>query len=112
MSAHDGGWLSDLAGADELDLQEAAGLVVENGITLTAEDWRSLGTDERAALTVARRAARDAARALALKDAGDDLAAAAAYVSVDGGRAAARLMAQAAGQGVAEARRQAKSRAP
>lgn len=108
--SHDGGWLSDLAAADELDLQEAACLVVENGITLSAEDWRTLGTEERAALTAARRFASVASRSAALADAGQDLGAAAALAPLDGGRSAARLMAQAAGAAVAEARRQAKVR--
>lgn len=107
MSDDENGWLADLATADQLDLQDAAGLVVENGITLTAEDWRSLGTAERAALTIARRA--DRCRQLA--DAGNDMAAAAAYASIDGGRQVARLMARCAGEAVAEARRQAKGRA-
>ena len=97
----DSGWLLDLAANDDLDLQEAAALVVENVVTLTAEDWRGLGTEERAALTVARRAAR----AAALAEAGQDLSAASAYASVDGGLAAARLVARAAGEGVSRARR-------
>lgn len=99
MSDDENGWLADLATADQLDLQDAAGLVVENGITLTAEDWRALGTAERAALTIARRA--DRCRQLA--DAGNDMAAAAAYASIDGGVRAARLMARAAGEGVSRA---------
>lgn len=99
------GWLSAIGWADECDLSEAAAAVVENGVVLTAEDWRSLSTQERAALTVARRAAR----AQTMAEAGDDLGAAAALASVDGGAGVARLMAASAGRGVAEGLKQAKA---
>lgn len=96
------GWLYDVACADALEVLEAAALLVENGVALTAEDWRTLSTKERAALTVARRAAK----AGALQEAGRDLDAARAYAAIDGGVSAARLMARAAGEGVARAMRE------
>lgn len=92
-------WLQALASADECTVTEAAALLVQNGITLTAEDWRGLSTAGRAALTVARRAAA----ADELRAHGLDLAADVASAGFDGGRTAARSMARAAAQGVAAA---------
>jgi hypothetical protein len=95
-------WLQAIASADECSVLESAAVLVENCVTLTAEDWRTLDTASRAALTVARRGAV----AGALEGQGRDLDAARAYASIDGGVSAARLMARAAGQGVARALRE------
>jgi len=92
------GWLQALAWADEQELCEAAALVVENGVTVTAEDWRSLSTSERAALTMAQRA--HTAALLAMQ--GREVDGARLYAEVDGGVAAARTMAELATHGVAE----------
>lgn len=92
-------WLHDIAEADDCEPLEAAAVLVENGVTLSADDWRTLTTRGRALLTVARRAAK----AGALYEAGRDLDGARAYAAVDGGVSAARLMARAAGEGVARA---------
>ncbi len=102
MSDHD--WLTAISWADRCEVHEAAAVLIENGVSLTAEDWRTLTTAGRAALTVARRAAK----AAALFERGNDLDGARAYAQVDGGRTAARLMARAAGEGVARALRQAR----
>jgi hypothetical protein len=97
-------WLQGIASADDCSTAEAAAILVENGVTLTAEDWRTLDTSSRAALTVAKRMAK----ATALAEQGRDIDAARAYAQIDGGVTAARLMAEAAGRGVAQALREAK----
>lgn len=101
-------WLLSIASEDNLSLAEAALVLVRNGVTIPAQEWSALSTDERAALT----AARQEARALELEESGQDLAAARARVALDGGVAAARLMAQAAVAGVAESQRQAREGVP
>jgi hypothetical protein len=95
-------WLRDIAAADGLTLAEAAAYVVELGVVVSAEDWLNAGTEARAALVGAKHAARVAA----LNAEGRDIDAARAYATVDGGRTAARLLARAAGEGVARALRQ------
>lgn len=101
--ADDWDWLHEIAAADRCELREAAAALVENGVTLSADDWRTLGTKGRAVLTVARRAAK----VFDLEGQGRDLDAARSYSQIDGGTAAARLMARAAGEGVARALREA-----
>lgn len=89
-------WLGLVADEDKESLVEAARHFVEGG--LSPSDWRFLGTQGRAAILLARRQARQRA----LEDAGQDIAA--ACLEPDGGRAAARLMAETAGRAVAEFR--------
>lgn len=96
------GLLTDIANADGIELIEAAQALVENGVQLSAQDWLYLGTEERAALTVARRAAKVAQ----LAERGDDLGAAAAAAVLDDGVSHARLMAEAAMRGALAALRQ------
>lgn len=97
------GLIRELAEGDQTTLLEQASLWVEHGLVLTPEAWANLDTEERATLTVARRAVVAKARAVALTDAGQDLAGARAFAEVDGGVAAARLMAQAAARGALDA---------
>lgn len=98
-------WLSGIASDDGMELAEAALWLARARVVVSAQDWVTLGTAERAALVVARRAveAEDA------EAAGQDMTAARIRSTVDGGVSAARLMAQAAVTGAAEALRQARA---
>lgn len=97
-------WLQAIADEDGLEVEQAAAILVENGVQVTAQDWVALGTKERATLTAARRQAL-AAR---LEFDGRDLDAAHVEADHDGGVRAARLMAQSACEGAAEALRRAR----
>jgi len=94
-------WLQEVAWTDQAELPQAAAAMVECGVVLSGEDWRTLGTKSRAAILVARRAVSLSLRAEALDAAGQDLAAARLRAPLDGGREAARLLAQAAAHGLA-----------
>lgn len=104
MSDDQWDWLHEIAAADSCEPLEAALALVANGVTLSVDDWRTLSTRGRALLT----ASRVAAKSDALDEQGRDLDAARAYAALDGGQRAARLMARAAGEGVARALRERK----
>lgn len=93
-------WLISIASADGISLAEAASWLVRNEVTISAMEWSALDAKERASLT----AARIEWRAERLRDEGRDLAAAMESACIDGGASAARLMAKAAMEGVADAR--------
>lgn len=93
--------LEELAVQDAVTVDEAAALFVESGLS-SLNEWSGLGTRGRARLVLARRTARTMAAVEQLAAQGQDLAAARAYASVDGGRAWARMAAEAAGRGVSE----------
>lgn len=95
------GWLGRVALEDETTVAKAAMFFVEAGVS--AVDWASLTTAERAAILAARRALTIKARADALEDAGQDLAAARLRAPLDGGSQRARLLARATAEGVAAA---------
>jgi len=100
-------WLRAICQADECEMPVAAAALAEVlSVGVTVHDWRSLDTAGRAAVLVAVRAQRLKDRMAVLEDAGQDVSAARVYAQVDGGRAAARLTAQAVGAGVARALRQ------
>lgn len=97
-------WLQDISDRDEITLEEAAYYAVIAGVALDVSDYMDLGKEGRAALL----AAHTMVHAGELEAEGRDLDAAKALAHVDGGRSAARLMARAAGEGVARALKAAK----
>lgn len=89
--------LDKVSEIDKVTPAEACALFVESGLT-SADEWLALGIMGRVRLIAAKRARV----AQALADSGQDVAAARAYASIDGGRAWARLMAQTVGAKVAQ----------
>lgn len=93
--------LDQIAEVDKVTPAEAASLFAESGLA-SVDEWLGLGIMGRARLIAAKRTRE----AQALADAGQDVAAARRYASVDGGRAWARLMAATVGAKVAQVLRE------
>ena len=91
-------WLHDLAFRDEIDPRQAAYVLVECGVTLSATDWQNLSPAGRALISVAKKLSRSQA----LLESGRDMDAALDMAPLDGGRQAARLMAHSAAQALAQ----------
>ena len=94
-------WLQTIADEDHSGLEEAAVHFVLSGATMSATEWANLEPAGRVAIRVAQQVVR----VRQLEDSGQDLQAAREFATIDGGRQAARLRAQAAVHGLANAMR-------
>jgi hypothetical protein len=94
-------WLKTIADEDQISLDEAAVYFVRSGATMSATEWANLEPEGRVKVLLAQQVVR----VRQMEGEGNDLAAAREYASLDGGRRAARLMAEAAMHGVANALR-------
>jgi hypothetical protein len=93
--------IEQVAAVDKITPAEASALFVESGLS-SVDEWLGLGLMGRARVIAAKRSRE----VQALEDAGQDVAAARLYASVDGGRAWARLMAATVGAKVAQVLRE------